>query len=230
MQMAILAGGLATRLGALTRDRPKSMVEIEGKPFLEYQLVLLTEAGMKDIVLCLGHEGEQIRRYIGDGSRYGINLKYSIENNPLGTGGALKNAEKLLDDTFFTIYGDSYLFLDFEKILSFFESRNKLALMTVYRNDNQFDRSNTMIDGDTVTKYSKNGVTEDMVYIDYGVNLFRKEVLEMIPENQFYALEDIFPRLIEKNELLAFEANDRFYEIGSVRGLQDFESYIKEKA
>jgi len=230
MQIAILAGGMATRLGALTRDRPKSMVEIKGKPFLEYQLVHLREGGIKDIVLCLGYAGGQIQEYFGDGSEYGVNLEYSYEHNQLGTAGALKNAERLLDDTFFTIYGDSYLFLDFAEILSFFKSRNRLALMTVYRNDNRFDRSNTMIEGDTVTRYSKNGATEDMVYIDYGVNLFRKEVLEMIPANRFYALEDLFLRLIEKNELLAFEARDRFYEIGSVQGLRDFESYIKEKA
>jgi MurNAc alpha-1-phosphate uridylyltransferase len=230
MQIAILAGGLATRLGALTRDRPKSMVDIQGKPFLEYQLVLLREAGIKNVVLCLGYRGEQIQDYFGDGSKYGINLEYSFERNQLGTAGALKNAEELLQNVFFTIYGDSYLFLDFGQILSFFESRNKLALMTVYRNDNQFGKSNAMIQGDTVTKYSKNGSNVDMAYIDYGVNLFRKEVLQMVPENEFYPLDYLFRTLIENNELLAYEVMDRFYEIGSAQGLHDFNSYIKERA
>jgi MurNAc alpha-1-phosphate uridylyltransferase len=230
MQIAILAGGMATRLGALTMDRPKSMVDIQGKPFLEYQLVLLREAGIKNVMLCLGYKGEQIQDYFGDGSKYGINLEYSFERNQLGTAGALKNAEKLLNNVFFTIYGDSYLFLDFGQIMSFFESRNKLALMTVYRNDNQFARSNAMIQGNAVTKYSKNGSTEGMTYIDYGVSLFRKEVLQMVPENDFYPLDNLFHMLIENNELLAYEAKDRFYEIGSVQGLHDFNSFIKERA
>ena len=221
MQMAILAGGFATRLGNLTEDRPKSMVEVQGKPFLEYQLDMLKKGGINSIVLCLGHMGEQIERYFVNGRKYGINIQYSFEDRLLGTAGALKKAEVLLDDIFFTMYGDSYLFLNFSRVKSYFEYRNKLALMTVYKNYDQYGRSNTIVEGNLVKKFSKKEKAEDMVYIEYGANIFRKEVLKMIPENQFYSLDDLFPRLIAMEELLAFEVTERFYGIGSPQGLKD---------
>ncbi len=227
MQVAILAGGLATRLGDLTREKPKSMVEIQGKPFLEYQLYLLGKSGVKNVVLCIGHMGEQIERFFGNGMKYGVNIKYSLEDKPLGTAGAIKEAEALLDDVFFTMYGDSFLCLDFGCVMSYFESQNKPALITVYKNYDRYDRSNVIIEGNLVKRYSKNEKAEDMVYIEYGANIFRKEALKMIPEKQHYSLDDLFPRLIEKNELLAFEVKERFYEIGSPQGLKEFEEHIK---
>lgn len=227
MQMAILAGGLATRLGDLTKDQPKSMVQISGKPFLEYQLDLLKRQAVRDIILCTGRFKEQIENYFRDGREFGVNMKYSREDKLLGTAGALKKAESLLNDVFFTMYGDSYLFLDFNHVMSYFESRNKLALMTVYKNYDRYDRSNTVVEGNLVKKFSKKEKTKDMVYIEYGANIFKKEILRMIPENQFYSLDDLFPRLIEMEELLAFEVGERFYEIGSPQGLREFEEYIK---
>ncbi len=227
MQVAILAGGLATRLGDLTRDRPKSMVEVWGEPFVEYQLDLLRRSGIKNIILCIGNRGEQIQRHCGNGKRYGVNIKYSFEDKLFGTAGALKKAEALLNDVFFTIYGDSYLFLDFSAAMHYFKSQNKLALMTVYKNYDRYDRSNTVVEGNLVKKFSKKERTKDMVYIEYGANIFSKEALKMIPENQFYSLDDLFPRLIEMGELLAFEVKERFYEIGSPHGLKEFEEYIR---
>ena len=228
MQVAILAGGFATRLGVLARNCPKSMVKVQGERFLEYQLELLRRGGVNNIVLCIGHMGKQIKRYFGNGSKYGVNIKYSFEDKPLGTAGTLKKAEALLNDTFFTMYGDSYLFLALGHIMSYFESQNKLALMTVYKNYDQYGRSNTVVEGNVVKKFSKKEKTEDMVYIEYGANIFRKEAIKMIPESQFYSLDDLFPRLIEMDELLAFEVKERFYEIGSPQGLREFEQYIKE--
>ncbi len=227
MQVAILAGGLAKRLGELTRTLPKSMVQVMGKRFLEYQLELLKRAGIKDVILCIGYLGEQIESYFGNGSNYGVNIKYSVEEKPLGTAGALKKAEILLDDAFFTMYGDSYLFLDFLAVMRYFKSQDKPALMTVYKNYDQYDKSNIAVEGNLVKKYSKQEKIMDMDYIDYGANIFKKEVLKMVPENRFYTLEHLFPRLIEREELLAFEVKERFYEIGSPQGLTDFEQYIK---
>jgi len=229
MQVAILAGGLGMRLGDVTRTRPKSMVEIEGRPFLEYQLELLRKGGIEDVVLCIGHLGEQIERYFGDGSRFGVNLRYSRESQPLGTAGALRQAEGLLQDPFFVMYGDCYLFLDFAAVMDYFQSRDKLALMTVYRNQDRYDRSNTVIDGELVRGYSKQGKSEGMDYIDYGASIFRKEALGMIPPGRFSALEDILPRLIEAGEVLAFEVRERFYEIGSPQGLKEFEEYVRAR-
>jgi N-acetyl-alpha-D-muramate 1-phosphate uridylyltransferase len=225
IQVVILAGGLATRLGEITKNRPKSLVAILNKPFLAYQLELLRAKGITDVVLCVGHLGAQIRETFSDGSKYGMRISYSIEEKPLGTAGALKNAKSLLGDVFFVMYGDSYLFLDFLKVQSFFKSQNKLGLVTVYRNDDTYDRSNMAINGNVVVKYSKIEKTKDMVYIDYGTSIFRKEALQFVPENNFNSLEDLFNHLIKMRQLLAFEVNDRFYEIGSPQGLKDFEEF-----
>jgi MurNAc alpha-1-phosphate uridylyltransferase len=227
MQVVILAGGLATRLGYLTTELPKSMVSILGKPFLEYQLELLRKEGINNIVLCVGHLSEKIENYFGAGQSFGVSITYSHEEKLVGTAGALKKAEAFLDDVFFTLYGDSYVFLDFTAAMSYFRAQDKLALMTVYKNHNQYDKSNTAVESGLVKRYGKLEKTEDMVYIDYGANLFRREVLEMIPKDETYSLDQLFPRLIERQELLSFEVKERFYEIGSPQGLKEFEEYAR---
>jgi NDP-sugar pyrophosphorylase family protein len=227
MQIAILAGGLATRLGDLTKDEPKSLMNINGRKFIEYQIEQLKKQKIKDIVICTGHLGDKLEGYLGDGTRYGIDIKYSHEERPLGTAGALKNAEKLLDDVFFTIYGDSYLFLDFGGMFSYFNARSKLAMMAVYKNCDRHDKSNTSVSGGMVTGYSKNGRTGDMVYIDYGAHIFRRKALELVPDGRYFPLEELFPVLISQKQLLAYEARDRFYEVGSVRGIQEFSEYLR---
>ncbi|MDD5287800.1 MAG: sugar phosphate nucleotidyltransferase, partial [Dehalococcoidales bacterium] len=214
-------------LGELTKNRPKSLVEIHHKPFLVYQIERLKTQGITDIVLCIGHLGDRIRDVFADGSKYGVHISYSIEDKPLGTAGALKNAAPLLGDTFFAMYGDSYLFLDYKEAMSYFLSRDKLALDTVYRNYDSYDKSNMLIEGDMVVKYSKTAKTPDMVYIDYGATIFKKEVLQFVPGNSRYALEDLFVRLIDMKQLLALEVKDRFYEIGSPQGLRDFEEFTR---
>ena len=229
IQVVILAGGMATRLGELTKNRPKSLVAIQGKPFLAYQLELLKDHEISDIVLCIGHLGGQIRKAFDDGSNYGVHLTYSLEDEPLGTAGALKNAAPYLNDTFLVIYGDYYLLLDFVKIYAYFLTQQKLSLDTVFRNNDAFDASNIVIRDNMVEGYSKSEKTPDMVYIDCGAVIFRKEVLQLIPENHFYSLEELFLRLIEKEQLLAFEVKERFYEIGSPQGLKDFEAFIQRR-
>jgi NDP-sugar pyrophosphorylase family protein len=203
------------------------MVEIMGRPFLEHQLDQIHRNGITDVLLCIGHLGEQIEDYFGDGHKFGLTIEYSREEKPLGTAGALRNAEKLLDDVFSTLYGDSYLFLDFEDAMNYFLSQNKLALMSVYKNFDRYDRSNVARDRELVHKFSKKDKTKDMVYIDYGANIFRKEILQMIPKGDFCSLEDIFPKLVEMGELLAYEVQERFYEIGSPQGIKDLEEFIK---
>jgi len=229
IQVVILAGGFATRLGQLTINRPKSLVDILGKPFLAYQLELLQVGGVTDIVLCTGHLGKQIQENFGDGSKYGVHIRYSQEDKPLGTAGALKNAEYLLKDSFFVIYGDSYLFLDIPKIMSYFVVQNKLGLDTVFKNNDAYDKSNIVIKGNMVTGYSKTEKTKDMVYIDYGAAIFRKEALQLTPEKSYSSLEDLFLRLIERQQLLAFEVKERFYEIGSPQGLKDFAEFAQNQ-
>jgi N-acetyl-alpha-D-muramate 1-phosphate uridylyltransferase len=224
-QAVILAGGMATRLGELSKQRPKSMIMFEGEPFLGHQLHYLHNHGVQNVLLCVGHLKEQIIEYFGDGHKYDVEITYSCEDRPLGTAGALKNAEHLISDVFFTIYGDSYLSLDFSNAKDYFLNYEKLALMTVYRNSDRYDLSNTSIENGFVTRYDKKD-RRGLSYIDYGANFFRKEVLKLVPPNQFYPLEDLFQQLIPRRELLALEVDQRFYEIGSYHGLDEFAGYI----
>jgi NDP-sugar pyrophosphorylase family protein len=226
-QVVILAGGKATRLGSLTKSRPKSMVMVGNRPFLELQINMLHASGVRNIILCLGHLSQQIRDFLGDGQRLDVKIIYSIEDKPLGTAGALKNAESLLSDTFMTIYGDSYLFLNLKEIASRFEKSRKLGLMTVYRNSGLYDRSNTAIDNNgLVVKYDKQD-TSGLEYIDYGLSVFRKQVLDWIPRGKYYPLEEVFRNLINMKELIAFETQERFYEIGSPAGLAEFQKFVE---
>jgi NDP-sugar pyrophosphorylase family protein len=226
MQAVIIAGGLGTRLGSLTSNQPKSMIQILGKPFIEYQFDLLTKSSVTDVVLCLGYQGKQITDYCGDGCKFGVDLKYSFEEKSLDTAGALKLAAPLLQDYFFTLYGDSYVFIDFKEMMSVLKSKKRIGVMSVYQNHDRFDKSNTAVSDGRVTFYSKEK-RENLKYIDYGVNLFRKDVLQLIPEEEPYSMGALFNRLIEQNELLAYDVKKRFYEIGSVNGLTEFTEYVK---
>lgn len=229
MQVAILAGGLATRLRPLTEEIPKSLIQVQGRPFLEYQLEFLKKSGVRDVVLCIGYMGEQIEKYFDDGKKFGVNIKYSYENKQLlGTAGALKNAERLLEDEFFVLYGDSYLFLDFTAAMCYFKKFDKLGLMTVYKNYDCYDTSNVVVEDRFVKKYSKNAKTEDMIYVDYGASILRKKPLELVPPNEVYSLEKLFALLIEQGELLGYEVDKRFYQIGSAKGLEEFSKYVSK--
>ncbi len=230
MQVVILVGGLATRLKPITEKIPKSMIRINEKPFLEYQIELLKKNNLTDILLCIGHLSSQIKDYFGDGKRFGVRLDYSEEKEELlGTGGALKKAENLLEDEFFVMYGDSYLILDYQEIAAYFHNFNKLALVAVYKNYNQFDKSNLIVKNGLVKLYDKKGVNPEMVYIDEGISILKKNTLRDFPSHTPFPLDRIFQRLISKKELLAFQTNQRFYEIGSPEGLNDFKNLILKK-
>ncbi len=230
MQVAILCGGLGTRLMPLTENAPKSLIEIKGKSFLDYQLCRIRQDGIEDVVLCVGHLGEQIEQAFGDGRDHGLNITYSYEEegNPLGTAGALKKAAPLLKDTFFTMYGDSYLFLDFAAIMSCFQAAGRTGLMVVYQNNNLYDKSNVAIGEDRVVYYNKNDRTGELIYIDYGASLFKKQMLDMVPSGKFHPLEDVFAALIQQGELTAYQTQRRFYHVGTFEGLQEFKDYISE--
>ena len=229
MQSVILAGGLAKRMRPLTKSTPKSMIKIEGKPFLEHQLNLLRENNIKDIILCIGHLGWQIRDYFKDGERLGMNIKYSDEGeNLLGTGGALKKAEKLLENQFFLLYGDSYLPIDFGAVISYFKKFEKKSLMIVYRNADMYDKSNVKIEHNLVKSYDKVN-NQEMLFIDAGVSLLKKDVLRFIPPDQNYPLERVYQYLIKENQMLAYQTEKRFYQIGSFEGLEEFKDLMEKK-
>jgi NDP-sugar pyrophosphorylase family protein len=154
MQALILAGGLGTRLRPLTDELPKCMLPAGGKPFLEHQVRLLASRGVRDIVLCLGHLGERVLAYFGNGHRFGVNLSYAWERDGLlGTGGAIRNAEALLRPEFFVTYGDSYLLLDYRDIMRRFRQSDALGMMVVYRNEDRLEASNVVVRDGRVAAY-----------------------------------------------------------------------------
>jgi MurNAc alpha-1-phosphate uridylyltransferase len=227
MKAAILAGGLATRLKHLTADTPKALIEVAGKPFLWHQLQLLKRNGIDGAVLLVGHLGERIRDYFGDGSEIGMPLQYSFDGPVLlGTGGAIRRALPLLPDQFFIVYGDSYLPCDYGAVEQAFLDSGRQALMTVYRNDGMFDASNVEFDGTRILRYDKKQRTPAMHYIDYGLGVCKRAVFAALPEAQPIDLEAIYQDLLRKGQLAAVEVKERFYEIGSLQGIQDTANFL----
>ena len=223
MQTVILAGGLATRLKPLTAEVPKSMVRIHGKPFLQYQIELLRKHRIDDIVLCIGHLGEQIEDYFGNGEECGVRIRYSRDGERLlGTAGAIKNAQALLDDRFLVLYGDSYLLLEYATIAGYFLQSDEPALMVVYENHDRLEPSNVAVRDGLVRAYDKKRKTPDTVYIDEGLLAFRRRVFEALPSSGPLSLEDLLAELILRKELTAYETQQRFFTIGTVAELEEF--------
>jgi NDP-sugar pyrophosphorylase family protein len=231
MQMVILAGGLATRLYPLTSKLPKSMIAINKRPFLEYQLELLKNCEIKDVLICLGYKGELIKNHFADGKKLGVNLSYSFDGDKLlGTAGALKKAYKLLNDNFLLMYGDSYLPYDYQKIEEVFKNSEKLSLMVVYKNQNRFDKSNVLIAEGLVKIYDKTLEGENLEYIDAGLSILKKEVLSLVPEDKPFDLQELYKALISEQEMSAYEVKQRFYQIGSLEGLEEFKNLVEKGA
>ena len=230
LPVAILAGGLATRLGDVGRTTPKSLVDVAGKPFIAHQLDLLSRYGLTNIVLCTGHLGSQIEEVVGDGSRYGVRVRYSPDGSRLlGTGGALRHALPLLEGAFLIIYGDSYLDCDYAAVERAFLASTAPALLTVYRNDDRWDRSNVSCVDGRITRYSKARQTPDMRHIDYGLAAMRAETLLPYPEGTALDLAGVYEDLVARNALAAFEVTTRFYEIGTPSGLADAREHLAHR-
>ncbi len=224
----LLAGGLATRLRPLTENIPKSLIDINGEPFIAHQLKLLKKNNITDVVICSGYLGEQIQNFVGNGANFGLNISYSFDGpNLLGTAGAIKKAINLLDDNFFVIYGDSYLPCNYLDIQHAYLNSNKISLMSVYKNHNKFDKSNVIYKNGNIVTYDKKNHTKEMQYIDYGLGIFNKKAFNIVPENNPYDLADLYQTLLKTNQLSAIEIAQRFYEIGSISGIKEFKKYAE---
>jgi NDP-sugar pyrophosphorylase family protein len=227
--VALLAGGLATRLRPITEKIPKVLVSVAGKPFLEHQLALLRKQGLTHVVLCLGHLGEMVVDQFGDGSKYGVQVEYSFDGPKLlGTGGALKQAMPKLGEDFFVLYGDSYLIEPFRPIADFFLRSGKLGLMTVYRNEGKYDTSNVVFGDGEIKLYDKKQCLPEMRHIDYGLSLFSRRAFNEWPSNQPFDLAAVMTRLVERRQMAGWEVKERFYEIGSHEGLEELNKLLSE--
>ncbi|MEN9450437.1 MAG: hypothetical protein RJA83_1051 [Pseudomonadota bacterium] len=226
--IVILAGGLATRLGSLSKTIPKSLILVNEEPFIGHQLRLLKNQGFEKIVLCIGYLGGLIRDYVKEGSQFGLSVTYSEDGEQLlGTAGALYKASSLLDEAFFVLYGDSYLMVDYKIIQKNFEEQNKPVLMTVFKNNNKGDNSNIEFSDNRIIKYDKKNKTINMQYIDFGLSLFKKNIFTS--NDIFNDLSVIFQKLLADNRLACYEVFQNFYEIGSINGLNDFKNLIKQQ-
>ena len=241
LTVAILAGGLATRLRPITETVPKSLIEINGEPFVAHQLRLLQSKGIRRVVLCVGHLGELVQRAVGDGSAFGLQIDYSFDGPVLlGTAGAIRNSLPKLGDSFFVMYGDSYLPCDYAAIARNFEfsslrSGRMLGMMTVFRNEDKWDTSNVEFEAGEfevgkILAYSKTNRTPRMRYIDYGLGVFRAEAFQGLPAGKACDLTELYQDLLERRQLAAFEVRERFYEIGSPAGLRETGEFLAAKS
>jgi N-acetyl-alpha-D-muramate 1-phosphate uridylyltransferase len=227
LPVAILAGGKATRLGELARTTPKSLVDIAGRPFAIHQLELLRRHGIDDVVFCVGHLGDQLMAAIGDGSPYGVHVRYSWDGErALGTGGAIRKAIPIVGPRFFVLYGDSYLDCDYEAIARAFVESRRDGMMTVLRNEGRWDRSNVSYRDGRIARYDKANATPDMQHIDYGLGVFNAHAFASYPEERAFDLVEVYQDLLARNQLAAYEVSTRFYEIGGPAGLEETRQHL----
>lgn len=225
--VAILAGGLATRLRPVTERVPKSLLTLNGEPFITHQLRLLGSKGVRRVVLCVGFLGEMIRDVVRSGREFGLEVEYSFDGAALlGTAGAIKNALPLLGETFLTLYGDSYLVCDYLAAAKALEASGKLALMTVFHNQGKWDTSNVEFAHGEILEYSKTHRTPRMEYIDYGLGAFRAEAFDRVTAERTWDLAELYGQIQTEGQLAGFEVRERFYEIGSPAGLAETAQFL----
>lgn len=224
----ILAGGLATRLKPLTEKIPKSLLDVNGEPFIAHQLRLLHAHGVTRVVICAGFLGEQIREAVGDGARYGVEADYAFDYPKLlGTAGAIKQALPLVAGPFFVLYGDSYLPCDYRAVQAAYTASGQPALMTVYRNHGRWDRSNVEFAEGRIQVYDKMRTTPRMDCIDYGLGVFAPRVFAAVLADQPTDLAGVYQQLLARGELAGYEVTQRFYHIGSFAALEETRQYLQ---
>jgi len=225
--VALLAGGLATRLGPLTQTMPKALIPVAGKPFIDHQFDLFRRNGIRRVVLCLGYRGEMVRDHVGDGHAHGLLVQYSFDGDQLlGTGGAVRKALPMLGDQFWIMYGDSYMDIDYKTVLADFDAHPQaLGLMTVLRNQGRWDRSNVLFQDGTLVRYDKRAPSDDMQHIDYGIALLRRAAGLQIPDGAS-DLADLYTPLVSTGVMIGHEVTNRFYEIGTPQSLAETDAYL----
>jgi MurNAc alpha-1-phosphate uridylyltransferase len=221
--VAVLAGGLGTRLGALGQTTPKALIEVAGRPFALWQLELLRAHDVGRVVMCVGQHGERIEAEIG--APFGLDVRYVHDPpEPAGTAGALRGALDHLGDRFLVLYGDTYLRIDYADVGR--AAAGRRALMTVLRNQGRWDTSNAIFDGERVVRYDKGNPTPEMHWIDYGLGALRADALDLPGDD----LSDVYRALAERGELYGYEATERFYEIGTPGSLAETAAFLSSSS
>lgn len=225
--VALLAGGLATRLRPLTEKIPKALISVAGKPFILRQLEYMQSQGISRVVICSGYLGKMIFDFVNSINTLDLEILYSDDGKTLlGTGGAIKKAIPLLGDNFFIIYGDAFLPINFLSVQHAYLSSKKPALMTVLKNQNMWDKSNVLFRDGELIEYNKITPKIDMDYIDYGLGIVSASIFEEYPDKIAFDLAELYHYLSTKNQLAGFEVFQRFYEIGNHTSLKEAEEYF----
>ena len=219
---------MATRLRPITEKIPKLLVEVAGEPFFSHQIRLLKAAGLTRLVLCVGYLGEKIVELYGDGSKWGVQIDYAFDGPKLlGTAGALIQALPKLGDTFFVLYGDSYLPVDYRAVGDFFLRSDQFGLMTVYENHGRYDTSNVWFEDGEIKLYDKKNKVPQMHHIDYGLGAFRAAAFDGFPRDAVVDLAEVQKALVSGHQLAGYEIKERFYEIGSHEGLDELDRLLR---
>ena len=232
LQVAILAGGLGTRMAEVSRGAPKALVPVAGEPFAYHQLSLLASQGVRRVVFCVGFGADRVRAFVGDGSRWGLDVAYVDEGETLlGTAGALRGAcnAGVLDESFGVLYGDSYLPIDLTAVTRAFQASGLPALMTVLLNKDRWDASNAVFRRGRVVRYDKRPEARvaEMLWIDYGFSIFERElIVDRVAAGAVVDLAELVGELSAAGLLAGLEVTERFYEVGSPRGRDELEAHL----
>ena len=231
MQVVVLMGGLGTRLQGITEGKPKSMIEVRGLPFFQYQMNILKWNGFSHFIFCVGYGGSTIENYFSDGMKSGMNIRYSYDGERLlGTGGALRQAYAMLEEDFIVIYGDSFMDVDYQEITYRYfrekETQGALGLMTILQNHDRYDKSNVVMQDHHQVYYNKIDRTSDMKFVDYGILVLNKRLIGRIPPQETCDIARILTDISAEGFLCGHEVKRRFYEIGSPASLAEFQEYV----
>jgi NDP-sugar pyrophosphorylase family protein len=210
-------------------ETPKPLLAVANRPFLHHQLELLKSHGAHRVVICVGYLGERIEASIGRGDGFGLDIRYAHDGPALaGTAGAVRNALPLLGERFLVLYGDTYLRIDYREVAAELHRRGLPAIMTVLRNEGRWDTSNAEVDGGMVRHYDKRAPTPAMGWIDYGLAALTPAAFDAAPGAS--DLADVYAALALAGRLGAFEARERFYEIGTPEALRETEAFLLKGA
>ena len=231
MQAVIMAGGKGTRLATVTKNIPKPMVPLEGKALLEYQIENLKDNGVNKIILIVGYLGDVIQDHFGDGNSFGVNISYYVEETPLGTAGALAKIKEQLEDTFFLVFGDLFININYERFFAFHNKKNSLITLFAHPNSHPYDSDIIIVDDDDRVSgwsYKKEVRTEDYRnLVNAGLYVMQKDVVEEIEKVQTLKSEDkvdlekdlIIP-LISSKPIFAYHSTEYVKDIGTPDRLQ----------
>tara|TARA_B100001741_G_C16485972_1_gene567271 strand:- start:203 stop:889 length:687 start_codon:yes stop_codon:yes gene_type:complete len=221
----ILCGGKGSRVSKFTKQIPKCLININGKPFLYYQLKLLKKNNINDVIISVGYLSEKVRDYIKNNIDF-INIKIKDDGKRLlGTGGAVLKSINYLKKNFFIIYGDSYFNFKLKKLVK----KKNLATMAIFKNNSKYDKSNIELKNSKKILYHKNRKDKKLQFIDYGASYINKQIFEGTKKNVKFDLSELFEEISKNNMLSGYKVKKRFYEIGSYDGIKDFKNYLKKK-